>query len=104
MTIFSFRGRASGRVWAAFVLALYLTVQLLASSTALHKLIHSDADSASHHCAITLFTRGQMNSAESLAPLAAFVAALFFLLPPLRSAVSSSFDYRFCASRAPPRR
>jgi len=104
MTTFSFRGRASGRLWAAFTLALFLTVQLLASSEALHKLIHSDADSANHHCAITLFARGQVNSAESLAPLIAFVAALFFLLPPLQSAVFSSFEYRFCASRAPPRR
>jgi len=36
-------------------------------------------------------------------PLVGFVAALFFLLPMLRSAEFSSFEYRFSASRAPPR-
>jgi hypothetical protein len=34
--------------------------------------------------------------------LLAFAAALFFVLPPLQSAVFSPFDYRFSASRAPP--
>ena len=104
MTILSFRGGDSRRVCAVFGLALFLFLQLLTSSTVLHKLVHSDAGSFSHHCAVTLFSSGQVNAAEVLAPLAAFVAALFFLLPPLQSAVLSPVDYRFSASRAPPRR
>ena len=102
MTILSFRGEKSRRVWAVFGLALFLFVQLLSTSTALHKLVHPDADSASHHCAVTLLSRGQVSATEALVPLVAFVAALFFFLPPFQSAAISSFDYRFSASRAPP--
>jgi hypothetical protein len=104
MTILSFREGNSRRAWAVFGLALFLFVQLLTTSSALHKLFHSDADSASHHCAVTLLSRGQVNMADVVAPLIAFVAALFFLLPPFQSAVFASFDFRFSASRAPPRR
>jgi len=104
MTVLSFRDANFRRVWAAFGLMLFLTVQLLASSAALHKLIHADADSPGHHCAVTLFTSGQVSAAEAVPVLVAFVAALFFLLPILRSAEFPSFAYRFSASRAPPRR
>jgi hypothetical protein len=104
MTILSFREANSRRAWAVFGLALFLFVQLLATSTVLHKLVHSDADSVNHHCAVTLLSRGQVSATEGLVPLVALVAALIFLLPPFQSAVISSFDYRFSASRAPPRR
>ena len=104
MTILSFRDGTSRRVWAVFGLALFLFVQLLSTSSALHKLVHSDADSVSHHCAVTLLSRGQVSAADALVPLVAFVAALFFLLPPFQSAVLSPVAYRFSASRAPPRR
>ena len=104
MTILSFREANTRRVAAVFGLALFLFLQLLTSSPALHKLVHADADSASHHCGVTLLLRGQVSAAEALAPLGAFVAALIFLLPLLQSAQASSFDYRFSASRAPPRR
>jgi hypothetical protein len=99
---FSIRSESSRRVSAAFFLLLFLALQLFASSESLHKWIHPDADSADHHCAITLISHGQVNASEAALPLAAFVAALFFILPRLQSAISSSFDYRFSASRAPP--
>jgi len=104
MTVLSFRDANFRRVWAAFGLVLFLTLQLLTTSTALHKLIHADANSVDHHCAITLFTRGQVSTAETVAPLVAFVAALFFLLPVLQSAGFPSPEYSFSSSRAPPRR
>jgi len=100
----SFREANTRRVWAAFSLVLFLTLQLLSSSTALHKLIHADANSQDHHCAITLLSRGHVNAVEAIAPLVSFVAALLFLLPFLQSAEFRSFAYRFSASRAPPRR
>jgi len=103
MTVLSFRDANFRRVWAAFGLLLFLTLQLLTTSSALHKLIHADAGSLDHHCAITLFTRGQVSTAETVAPLIAFVAALFFLLPRLQSAEISSPACSFSASRAPPR-
>jgi hypothetical protein len=104
MTILSFRDGNSRRAWAIIGLALFLFTQLLATSTVLHKLVHSDADSVNHHCAVTLLSHGQVNAVDAFVPLAAFVAALFFLLPPLQSAVLSAVDYRFSACRAPPRR
>ena len=102
-TALSFRGANVRRVWAVFALGLFLTLQLLTTSAGLHKLLHADADSVDHHCAITLFARGHVSTADAVAPLVAFVAALFFLLPVLQSAEFSSFEYRFSASRAPPR-
>ena len=104
MTSLSFRDGNFRRAWAVIGLALFLFTQLLATSTILHKLVHTDAGSVNHHCAVTLLSRGQVNAAESIVPLAVFVAALFFLLPPLQSAALSPVDYRFSASRAPPRR
>jgi hypothetical protein len=104
MAYLSFRATDSRRVWAVFGLVLFLALQVLTSSAALHKLVHADADSLDHHCAITLFSRGQVSPADVTAPLVAFIAALFFLLPVLQSAEFPSFAYRFSSSRAPPRR
>jgi hypothetical protein len=104
MTMLSFREANTRRVWAVFSLLLFLTLQLFSSSSALHKLIHADADSPNHHCAITLLSRGQVSAADVVAPLVTFVAALLFLLAVLQSPEVPSFAYRFSASRAPPRR
>jgi len=104
MTFLSFREASVHRIWAAFGLILFLTLQLLSSSSALHKLVHTDAGSLDHHCAITLLLRGQLSAADAVAPLIIFVAALLFLLPPLQLPEFPSFEYRFSASRAPPRR
>jgi hypothetical protein len=104
MTMFSLRDGTSRRIWAVIGLAFFLALQLVTASEPLHKLIHADADSADHHCAVTSFLQGQVNTAETVSSLVAFVAAILFLLPPLQSAVFSSFDYRFAPSRAPPRR
>jgi hypothetical protein len=102
ITRLSFRNQAFRRAWAAAGLALFLTLLLFTSSEGLHKLIHADADSPDHHCAVTLFLQGQVNADETALPVIAFFAALFFLLPPLQSAVFSSIDFRFAPSRAPP--
>jgi len=90
------------RVSAALSLALFLVLVVFSSSEQLHKLIHPDADSPTHHCAITMLVQGQVDTPNSPLVVVAFVCALFFVLPPLRAAVFSSFDYRFSASRAPP--
>jgi len=44
-------------------MGLVLFVTAMASSEALHKLIHHDADEAGHECAATLFAHGQVDSA-----------------------------------------
>jgi hypothetical protein len=47
---------------AALLVGMVLFVAVLASSESLHKLIHSDADEASHQCAVTLFAHGHVES------------------------------------------
>jgi hypothetical protein len=90
------------RFIALICLGLFLSLELLSSVPALHKLLHSDADSAAHHCAITLFNHGNVQSADTSAPIVIFLGALLFSLPILRSAVFSPFDYCPSSSRAPP--
>lgn len=103
MSMLSLREPGTRRVGAVFALLLFLTLQLFASSESLHKLIHPDAGSPDHQCAITLFTHGQVDAPATVLPTVEFVAAVLFLLPLFQSAVFSSFDYRFSVSRAPPR-
>jgi hypothetical protein len=91
------------RLSALLCLALFLALQVFASSDALHQSLHADAGSSSHHCAITLLTGGQI-SVPILPVLGiALAAALLFSLPPVSLVALSSFDYRFSACRAPPR-
>ena len=103
LTRFASRDGSFRRVGAIVCLGLFLTLQLFASSALLHKAVHADADSAGHHCVITLLSHGQVNAADVAPIVATFVAVTFFLLPLISSAVLSSFDYRFAPSRGPPR-
>ena len=91
------------RLWAVICLALFLALQLFASSGALHQSLHADAGSPGHHCAVTLLTGGQLSAPMLPVLWIAFAAALLFSLPPRSSAARFPFDYRFSASRAPPR-
>jgi hypothetical protein len=89
----------------AFALSLagfVLFLSLAGANASFHKTIHADAGSADHHCAITLFAKGQVH-ASVVAPVLAFIALICigstalpdaFLLP--------SADYRYSSSRAPP--
>jgi hypothetical protein len=103
MTMLSFRKQAPRRVWSVGCLAAFLTLLLFTSSESLHKLIHPDADSPDHECAITMLAHGQVNAPAVPPVLVVFAAGIFFLLPLFETAEFSSFDYRFCFSRAPPR-
>jgi hypothetical protein len=98
----SFRNQAYRRAWAVVSLALLLTLLLFTSSERLHKLIHPDADSPNHDCAITMLAHGQVNSVTVPPVVISFIAVVLFLLPVLQSAAFSSFEYRFSFSRAPP--
>jgi hypothetical protein len=96
-----FRGAAKS-AFAGFLVFLLLGLAALAASPGLHELIHSDAGASDHHCAVTLFAGGQIDSA-SAPVLAAAVVALFgalILLP--ETFVLPSADYRYSSSRAPP--
>jgi hypothetical protein len=96
------QNRATRRFCAVICLALFMVVELLALSPALHKDLHPNADSPSHHCAVTLFTHSQVTSAAVVCELPALVAILLFCLPPPKAVALPSVDYRLSPSRAPP--
>jgi hypothetical protein len=101
-TGFALPSRNSRRWWAAVCLALFLTLQLFAASSSLHRALHPDAAAPSHHCVITLLSQGQLNAPEVFTGCLVFVAALLFSRPSLHAIPASSFDYRLSPSRAPP--
>lgn len=47
---------------SALLVAIVLLLDAMAASPALHKLIHKDADSSDHECAVTMFAHGQVDS------------------------------------------
>jgi hypothetical protein len=49
---------------------LVLLLNAMAACPALHELIHHDADSDEHHCAVTMFAHGQVDSAMVDLPVA----------------------------------
>ena len=54
---------------AVLLIGLVLFMAALASSEALHKLVHHDADEADHQCAVTLFAYGHVDSAACDVPV-----------------------------------
>jgi hypothetical protein len=54
---------------ASLLMGLILFTAALASSEALHKLVHHDADEADHQCAVTLFAHGHVDSAACDVPV-----------------------------------
>ena len=50
-------------VIASLLAGLVLLLDAMAASPALHELIHNDAGSTEHQCAVTLFAHGQVDSA-----------------------------------------
>jgi len=91
------------RIWALIGIALFLALQVFASSGALHKSLHAEADAPGHHCVITLLSQGQVSAPVVIGIWVAFAFASIFLLPLLQSAVTSSSDLRLAPGRAPPR-
>ena len=48
---------------AALLVGLVLLIDAMAACPALHEMIHKDADEADHHCAVTMFAQGKVESA-----------------------------------------
>jgi len=86
------------------IVGTILLIDLMAASPALHELIHVDAGQPDHHCTVTLFAHGQVDSAvcEIVAPTISirwindcppvtvpFVDPLVVFLPPGRAPPSS---------------
>jgi hypothetical protein len=104
----SLQFKPRGKAFVALLLVgIVLLLDAMAASPALHELIHKDADSPDHQCAVTLFAHGQVDSTvvevapivltppiETVSPvfLPVFASCLQYLpsgrAPPFRSVVA----------------
>jgi hypothetical protein len=87
---------------AGAMIFMVLFCGLLSSNPSLHQLIHSDANSENHQCAITVFAHGHVDLTVGSPVLVApvfreFQSAVFF-----ESAMLASGDYLLLPGRAPP--
>ena len=91
-----------GKVVTALLLAsLVLLLDAMAASPALHELVHKDADTNQHQCAVTLFAHGQVDSATvDVAPVAS--SDLIEATPQFTSSVFAPAIENLPAGRAPP--
>jgi hypothetical protein len=99
---FSPRNWRTRQLSAGLCLLLFVVLQTFASSGSLHKLVHHDADSPGHQCAITLLAQGQIDSPVVPTGPVPLTAEFIFSPLPSDSPVVSTFDYRLSPSRAPP--
>lgn len=80
---------------------LFLLVQAMAASPALHLLIHPDAADQNHQCAVTLFTHGQacFSDTQTAPVLAPPIVSLRQMPAPARFV---SIEVRYLPCRGPP--
>jgi hypothetical protein len=100
-TYFSLRARQGKSACSLVALALFVFVQTLAASSAIHHFVHHDADQPNHQCAATLLSQGQVSAASvevSVSPPVAIVSES--ALPSVRLTVA--VEYRLLPERAPP--
>ena len=101
--ITSARGDGSkfSRGVAAFMLLLFLGVQLLAAVLTLHRAVHHDASSSEHQCAVTALTSGQIDCAPAAVAVPAPVATVEAHQTFSESSLALT-PCRLLAGRAPP--
>lgn len=88
-------------VIALLLVALVLMLDAMAACPQLHELIHKDADSAEHQCAVKLFAQGQVDSVTVGLPVAA-PQVFVFTVPPIEISVFAPAIEDLPAGRAPP--
>jgi len=54
---------------AAWLVGMILLLDAMAACPELHELIHKDADEADHHCAVTIFAQGKVDSVTCDVPV-----------------------------------
>lgn len=86
---------------AVLLAFLVLVLDAMAVCPSLHELIHKDADSLDHQCAVTMFAHGQVDS--TLIDVAMVVPPDYMVMAPLAkiSAFSPAIEY-LPAGRGPP--
>jgi len=102
-TTFSKNGRRIGRTAGALImLALLLFLGAAATSNAVHELVCPDAGQPDHHCAVTQFAAGQIETSQvAVACLTVFLGVLTVPVWSKETHPASSL-FRLSPSRAPP--
>jgi hypothetical protein len=82
--------------------AQLLFSSILSSSPWLHKVVHHDSDSPSHHCLATLMANGQVDQADAN-PVLTATPVVFLVAQTIEPLLSESQrDLRLPSGRAPP--
>ncbi len=89
-------------IFTGATIFMVLFCGLLSSSPGLHRLVHSDANSEHHQCAITIFAHGHVDLTDGSPVLAAPVFCEIHPVVLFESAMLSSSDYLLLPGRAPP--
>jgi hypothetical protein len=93
--------RKERRIISAFLLGLFLFLQALAASPALHEFFHPDAGKEDHECAVTLFLHGQVSASGTVVAVVSVpTLPIFHLSAP--AVVYVSTDVQLLPSRGPP--
>jgi hypothetical protein len=100
-TYLSLQASQGKSVLSLLALGLFLFVQVLAGSSTFHHFLHPDADQASHQCAVSLLSHGQVDVAPVQLSVARPVVFLGEFTSPTVS-VRVAVAYRLLPERAPP--
>jgi len=93
--------RQGKAIIASLLAGLVLLLDALAASPQLHELIHQDAGSAEHQCAVTLFAHGQVDAA-AVEVAASVPDCPVEFLPPVSAAIFQSLVATLPPGRGPP--
>jgi hypothetical protein len=96
-------GQAIKMALCVLLVFLMFVLSALAGSSTLHHLLHSDSDSAAHHCLVTVFADSQLAGAETMAAVALVSLVVIYAAQLPDIAPRPHFDYSSAPSRAPPR-
>ena len=100
-TYLSLQASQGKSVFSLLALVLFLFVQALAGSSTFHHFLHPDADQASHQCAVSLLSHGQLEVTPAQIGVARPVVFLGEFTSPAVS-VRVAVAYRLLPERAPP--
>jgi len=89
--------------WISGALILgVLFCSTLAENSALHRLIHPDADNGHHQCAITMFSHGKVDVSDGDVALIVPLPRVFPIALAFADVLIGSRDFLLLPGRAPP--
>ncbi len=90
------------RVFALLLTGLWLSIATLAACPSLHHYFHSDSETSSHSCAVTLIAHGKLMAQGFPATLVCLIALLLYCILPASAVSLPSASYALAFGRAPP--